>query len=445
MHLRPAPVWFRSMIAGMRGRERKLRLALGLRWRIALAGLWRPVLRRPTFIALTGSCGKTTAKELLAYILAAQGPTACNDGTSNSTWETCRLILRSRPSHKYVVAEMGAGKWGPIEPSAKLFRPDIAIVLTVRLEHYSKFRTLENVAAEKQSLLKHVRPGGTVYLNADDPYVAAMSVPPGVKVVTFGCSPGADVRASEVVSAWPQRLRFKVSSPQGSGIIETQIVGQHMLTPALAAVAVGSGLGHAFEEVAAAARAFPGVPGRMLPVRVPGGVTVIRDEFKSAPHSIAAAFDEIRRASARRKILVFGDMSDTTLSKRDRQRRIAREAVGIFDMLIFVGEHASYGATTAVRCGFTPERARAFTSVFACADFLRKELAGGDLVLLKGTFRDRMTRIVCLLAGSIRCDTRICKRETLCDSCPKLGADGEAASTLRMYPARNADLVRRAR
>lgn len=441
MRLPLAPVWFRTITTIVCARESRLRLALGIRWRTILAGLWRRMLRRTTFIAVTGSCGKSTAKELLALILAGHGPTICTHGTANNVFEVCRLILRSRPWHRYVVAEIGTGKWGPLERAAKVFRPHIAVVLTVRLEHYSKFRTLENVAAEKQSLLRHVRPGGTAYLNADDARVAAMSVPHGVKVVTFGCAPGANVRASEVVSAWPQRLRFRVSSQHGGGTVETQLVGEHLVTPALAAIAAGLGLGHSFEDMAAAVRTFPGVPGRMLPMELPGGVTVIRDEFKSAPHSVAAAFDEMRRASAQRKILVFGDMSDTTLSKRDRQRRIAREAAEVFDMLVFVGEHASYASAAALRSGFPPDRARAFISVSACADFLRKELAGGDLVLLKGTFRDRMTRIVFLLAGGIACNVGVCGREILCDGCPKLGADAAAAASARSYPAQAAGLV----
>jgi UDP-N-acetylmuramoyl-tripeptide--D-alanyl-D-alanine ligase len=323
-----------------------------------------------------------------------------------------------------------------------VFRPDIAVVLTVLLDHYSAFRTLENVAREKATLLRHVRPGGVVYLNADDALVAAMKAPEGVKVITFGRGPEADICAWEAVSAWPQRLRFRVKSRQGSGLVETQMVGQHFLTPVLAATAVGLGLGYAFEDVAAALFRFPGYPARMHPLGLPGGITVLRDEYKSSPHTVSAAFDELRRASARRKVLVFGDMADTSMSKRDRQKKVAKMAAEVFDMLFFVGEHASYAVASAIRSGIAPDRTRGFASVSACADFLRGELAEGDLVLLKGTNNDHLSRIAFRLVGSARCDRSLCEKKMLCDTCPELGADEATLSQVRGYPACKADSTR---
>lgn len=434
----PQPPWLRAVVRW----TRPLRTAAGLRVRIIAASAWRRVLRRTTFIAITGSCGKTTAKELLAHVLGEKARSICNFRSVNDIWEVTRVVLRCRPWHRYAIAEIATAAAGDVERSARVFRPDVAVMLAVRLEHYASFRTLENVAAEKAALLRYVRPGGTVYLNADDASVAAMDAPKRATVVRFGCAPEAHVRATDVVSAWPQRLRFRVTSRRGCGAIETQVLGGHLMTPVLAAAAVSLGCGYAFDDVAAAIRRFPGFPGRMMPVELPGGVAVIRDEYKCTPHSVEAAFDEVRRASAKRKILVFGDISDTPRSDRERQTRIGRQAAGTFDVLLFVGEHASFAARSAVRQGAPEECVRTFRSVVECADYLRGELAEGDLVLVKGTGRNHMARVVFGLAGRITCDLPACRKKMLCDSCPELGAGAAALSLVRSFPELNADSTR---
>ena len=139
------------------------------------AYLWRRLLFRTTFIAITGSVGKTTAKECLAAIMSSRFPTASTWANQNDESGVPRSILRVRPWHRFAVLEVAASGRGLMRRSAPLVSPDVALVLTVARTHMRSHKTLESVAAEKFELLKALRPGGTAVLNADSSWVAAMA------------------------------------------------------------------------------------------------------------------------------------------------------------------------------------------------------------------------------------------------------------------------------
>ncbi len=409
-------------------------VAFTLRVRVILAKTWRRFLWRTTFIAITGSCGKTTAKEVLVAILSERESVVCTDGTKNSIRAITSVVLRCRPWHRFVVAETGTVGPGDLAAMASILRPDIAVALSVLLEHYSAFRTLENVAAEKARLVESVRAGGLVFLNADDEFVARMEASGGGRVVTFGRAYNADVRARDVVSDWPHRLQFLVEFGDDALEVATRLVGEHQVSPVLAAVAVALNLGCGRNDISTAVQRFQPVVARMQPVGLPSGATLIRDELKCSPAVIEAAFEEMRRASAARKILVFGDVSDTSKSPRERQKKIGRLAAGIFNVLVFIGAHADVAVRSALRNGVAPGQARAFTTVEAAAEFLRTELRAGDLVLLKGKRKEHLTRIIFRLAGTIQCDKPSCEKVILCDACAELGADEAGQALATRYP-----------
>jgi UDP-N-acetylmuramoyl-tripeptide--D-alanyl-D-alanine ligase len=138
--------------------------------------------------------------------------------------------------------------------------------------------------------------------------------------------------------------------------------------------------------------------------------------------TLKCAFGALAEASAARRILVISDVTDTSQSPRDRLRRIGRDAAGIFDAAVFIGEAARHGVRGAVEGGMKPEDAHQFLSAETAEDFLRKDLRAGDLVLLRGRTSDRLSRLPHALRGTVECRKTHCDKTVLCDLCPELGA-----------------------
>jgi len=412
----------------LRMARRMLREAGMALWRIrvalmyAAAWLWRTLLFRTTFIAITGSMGKTTAKECLAGILAAHFPTACSFANQNNYEGVPRSLLRVRPWHRFAVIEVAANGLGLMRRSARLVRPDIAIVLLVARNHMKDFRTLENVAAEKSMLLARLRPNGIAVLNGDDARVAAMAGSVDQRVVWFGSSPAFDYRAAAASSKWPERFSFQLHAGPESRTVHTRLVGTHWKYSVLAAVAAADLCGVCLDDAITEVARIEPVAARMQPVRLPSGAVVIRDEFDGSIDALAKAFDVFASAAAERRILVISGVTDTTRGPRDRYRIIGRTIAGAVDIAVFIGDMAEHGVRGVVAAGMSPASAHSFASLWEAREFLAKELRRGDLVLLRGRVADHLQRLAFALAGPVACHRTDCEKRIICDLCPELGA-----------------------
>jgi len=388
----------------------------------AAAWLWRTLLFRTTFIAITGSMGKTTAKECLAGILGARYPTVFSAANQNDFSGVPRSLLRVRPWHRFAVIEVAANGRGLIHRSARLVRPDIAIILLVARNHMKDFRTLENVAAEKSMLLARLRRSGIALLNGDDSRVAAMAGPLGQRVVWFGSSPAFDYCAEAASSNWPERFSFQLCTGAERRTVHTRLVGTHWKYSVLAAIAAANLCGVSLQDAIAEAGRIDPVPARMQPIRLPCGAVVIRDELDGSIDAQAKAADFFASAAAERRILILSGVTDTSRSPRDRYRTIGRSIAGVFDMAVFIGDMADYGVRGAVAAGMSPASVHAFISLWEAREFLAKELRRGDLVLLRGRVVDHLPRLAFALAGPIACHRAHCEKRIVCDLCPQLGA-----------------------
>jgi UDP-N-acetylmuramoyl-tripeptide--D-alanyl-D-alanine ligase len=390
------------------------------RWWVAW--LLRRLLFRTTMIAITGSNGKTTATRYLAAILSAEAPTEWTRLNRNNAAGITETIAFCRPwSTRYAVFEVGLGYPGSIARLAGLVRPHIAVELSVFLEHRSTMKTLEATAREKAELLKSLQPGGTAVLNMDDPLVAGMQVPPGRGVIRFGSGAENDVRCGEIVSAWPQLLRFTVFANGERREIRTRLLGEHWVGSLMACVAVALHLEIPLERIARAIEQVPPYPGRMQVVELPSGAIAIRDEFKGSQHTIDAAFEVLRTAEARRRFLVFGDVAETKEKPRKRLARIGRTAAAMTDFAVFVGENAQHGRRGALNAGMGEEHVQAFSEYEEAADFLRPLLGPGDVILFKAGRNNLLPRVFFSLIGEVRCRINNCKRPMVCDDCPEFG------------------------
>ncbi len=265
--------------------------ALGL-----VARGWLDRLRsagRIDVVAVTGSSGKTTTKDLLAAVLSAAGPTVATPASYNNEIGLPLTVLSATPGTRFLVLEMGARGAGHLSELTRIAPPDVAVVLNIGSAHVGEFGSRERTAQAKGELVAALPDGGVAILNADDGLVAAMSARTGARVVTFGTGGPADVRASDV-RLDAGRPRFTLVSPAGSAPVSLALVGAHQVSNALAAAAVGLQAGLTVVAVAhALTAAQPSSRWRMEVVDRPDGVTVVNDAYNANPDSMRAALEAL--------------------------------------------------------------------------------------------------------------------------------------------------------
>jgi UDP-N-acetylmuramoyl-tripeptide--D-alanyl-D-alanine ligase len=381
-------------------RERRLGQALRVRWRRLEAAAWRRLglaawyrnhlLRRVAFVGVTGSCGKTTTKELIGAVLATRLAGRATPGNDKVSPHLERTLLRTRPWHDFCVVEMAIANRRRLvfDEMLRLIRPRIGVVTVVGTDHLGIYRSAEGVAAQKRRLVECLPADGTAVLNADDPLVRAMAQHTRARVLLYGLAPDAQLRASDVSARWPERLSFTVHHEGGALPVRTQLCGAHHVSGVLAALAVGRAMGVPLEEAVRAVEAVPPFERRLCPAEHPDGFTIVRDDFKAPLWSIPAALDFLREARAERKAIALGTISDYAGTSDRIYVGVARQALEIADLVVFVGS-ASAKALKARRHE-RDDALQAFYSAEAAAAHLYDWLRPGDLLLLEGSGVDRL-------------------------------------------------------
>jgi len=406
--------------------RRKFRIAANLWWYrtvLLTAFCWRRLMFRTRFIAITGSVGKTTAKNLLAELLRGMpARTLSTRYSSNDVKHIMRDLLRVRPWHRFVVLEAGTDQPGWIRRCSWLIGPDIAIILSVARTHTTSFRTLDDTAEEKASLLGGLRRNGVAILNEDDPRVAAMAGKCRTRIIRFGCAPQAEVRARDVFSQWPERLSLSIETAGIAKQVKTQLVGVHWTASVLAASAAALECGMSLHQVAELISRIPPTTGRMEPAVLPSGAVILRDDVNGSLDTFLAAFETLKNAQAQRKILVITNVGDSPESWSRRLFRIVAEAATVVDLLILIGKKrdTKRAGKLAVIGGLAPEGLHQFEHLRDVAIFLKGTLRIGDLVLLRGRMSDHVARLYHAQLGEVACWKEECGKKTLCDYCPEL-------------------------
>jgi UDP-N-acetylmuramoyl-tripeptide--D-alanyl-D-alanine ligase len=386
----------------------------------ALAFLWRRVMFRTTFIAITGSAGKTTATACLGSILSAYAPTNWQPGGGNNRTSLSRLVLRTRFHHRFTVIEVGTRAPGALRRAAWMIAPDIAVVLRVLNVHSNAFPTLDDMAAEKAQLLSRLGRRGRAVLNADDPRVLTMADGRMDQVRTFGNSPASFLVADQVSAVWPQRLSFRARCGNQSSQVETNFPGAHLLPSVLAALTTAILCGLSLEQAATVIKTVQPVPGRMNPVLLPNGAWVIRDDFNSTLPTLLAGLEFLAQAQASRRIIVMGDVLDSGLTVRPRARDLGQRAAKVADLAVFLSEEGRLSAKSAVEAGMTEASARSYRDLKEATAFLKSELRPGDLVLTHGWQGRHIERLILSQLGDIGCWIDRCPKVLACEMCPEL-------------------------
>jgi aminoacyl-tRNA hydrolase len=306
-----------------------------------------------------------------------------------------KRIFLTRPWQKFHVQEIAAAIGGskiPLEGPLRIVRPQIGVVTNIGADHINAFHTVEAIAAEKSKLIAALPGYGVAILNADDPNVLAMQAGCAARVMTYGVARTAMVRAERVRSQWPERLSFTVLYDGQAYPVNTQLCGKHWVSCVLAAIAVGIAMGVPLATVVQAIQATPPFSERMCPVNQAGEITFIRDDAKAPLWSIAPALEFMKEAHASRKIVVVGTISDYQGNSDRQYVSVARQALDVADRVVFVGPRAS----KCLKAKRHPDddSLRAFYSVDAAREYLREVVRAGDVVLLKGTRGDHLSRLI---------------------------------------------------
>jgi UDP-N-acetylmuramoyl-tripeptide--D-alanyl-D-alanine ligase len=364
-----------------------------------LAGWWR--LRQDVrVIGITGSTGKTVAKEMTADMLGRAYRTLRNEGNLNSETGLPMTLLRLEPEHELAVLEMSMYTVGEIARLAEIARPEVGVVLAVHPAHLERAGSIERIAQAKAELPAALPRDGLAVLNADDPRVVAMRDLTPAPVRTFGLSPQADVRAEAIVSRGVDGTEFTLHAPFGPRRVVSAMPGRHLVPHALAAVAVAQHLDVPSDEIVASLAAGSHAPHRMHVLEAASGARLVDDTYNASPISVAAALDflaETPVAAGRRRLAVLGDMLELGPEEERLHREIGTRAAVATDGLVAVGERGRWIAQAARAAG--SRRVLAVDDADEAAAVLERELAPGvgDLVLLKASRGIGLDRAVDLL------------------------------------------------
>ena len=342
-------------------------------------------------IAVTGSNGKTSTKDMIAAVLSTSLNVLKTEANFNNEIGLSQTLLRLDASHQAVVVEMGMRGRGEIAELASIALPTVGVVTNVGETHLERLGTVANIAAAKAELVEALPPTGVAVLNADDELVLAMRAKTAARVITYAVRNSAEVTATDIAQT-AQQVSFQFTADGGRFSVTVPLPGLHTVYNALAAITVGRLLGLTEEKIAAGLAGYQ--PGKMrLNIRQYEQVTVIDDTYNASPLSMAAAIDVLAGIAKGRKIAAIGDMLEL-----GTVAAVAHEKVGVHlatagaAIVITVGEMASHAATAAAQHGVM--------TVVACQDHgqavaaLKQLLQAGDTLLIKGSRGMQMEKLL---------------------------------------------------
>jgi UDP-N-acetylmuramoyl-tripeptide--D-alanyl-D-alanine ligase len=363
----------------------------------ALAAMARYALdRHPNLevVGITGSLGKTTTKEVVASVLGAHRRVLKSEGNLNSEIGLPMTVLNGLDrAYDIAVLEMAMYQVGDIRLLARLARPRVGVVTAVLPVHLERLGTIERIQQAKQELVEELPSNGVAVLNADDARVAEMATAASARVVRYGVSETADVRAENIDSQGLRGVHFDLLHAGQRRRVHLPLLGAHSVHAALAATAVAHEEGFSLSDTAEALqRLSPAL--RLLVVDGINGSRVIDDSYNASPESVLAALNLLRELPGRRKIAVLGDMLELGSEEAPSHRRVGNRAAAVLDMLVVYGQRSKITADEARRSGLAPEQVFEANSHDEIVERLREQLRPGDDVLVKGSLAMGMSAVV---------------------------------------------------
>ena len=364
--------------------------------RQALFDITADRLRRQALpiVAITGSAGKTTTKELIAHVLGRRLRVHKSEGNLNTYTGIPMTIFQMDPRDRALVVEYAMSRAGEIRELTRVAPPTIGVVLNVGLAHVGFLGSIDGVAAAKRELVEGLAPGGLAVLNADDPRVRAMSVV-ARRFTLYGLASDTGVRAERVRLHGLDGSTFTLVTPRGRAEVYLRLPGPHSISNALAAAAVALEFEFDAPAIASALHGFAPPARRMNILTGRNGATVIDDSYNASPGSMQAALQVLQLApKGSLKVAVLGDMLELGDHAARAHDEIGALAGKTADVVIAVGEYAPRVVESARRAGLANERAFVVQGADEAVAALAPLLAPLTQVLVKGSRGMRLERVV---------------------------------------------------
>jgi UDP-N-acetylmuramoyl-tripeptide--D-alanyl-D-alanine ligase len=364
--------------------------------RQALFDITSDRLRRQALpiVAITGSAGKTTTKDLIAHVLGRRLRVHKSEGNLNTYTGIPMTIFQMDPRDRALVVEYAMSRGGEIRELTLVAPPTIGVVLNVGLAHVGFLGSIDAVAAAKRELVEGLAPGGLAVLNGDDPRVRAMSAV-ARRYTLYGMATDAAVRAERIKLHGLEGSTFTLVTPRGKAEVYLRLPGEHSISNALAAAAVALEFEFDSPAIASALHGFTPPARRMNIVTGRNGATVIDDSYNASPGSMQAALHVLELApKGSLKVAVLGDMlelGDHAGRAHDEVGSLAGKAA---DVVIAVGEYAPRVVESARRAGLAKERAYVLEGADQVVAALGPLLTPQTQVLVKGSRGMRLERVV---------------------------------------------------
>ena len=356
-----------------------------------LAG-WHRLRFKIKVIAITGSNGKTTTKEMLARILTQTGPGLKTEGNLNNLIGLPLTLLRLTGKERWAVVELGMSDFGEIDRLAEIASPDLGIITNAFPAHLEHLGSVEGVARAKGELFLRLKPGGWAVYNVDDPLVSKCPTPTSVNRLTFGLR-GAEVSSASIKTLGKKGESFTLRLPNEEQPVLLAAFGRHNIYNALAAAAAAHALGVPAELIRLGLEEFTPYDKRFQLEEL-SGVVLIDDSYNANPASMAAALETLREVREEgRAAAVLGDMLELGAGTEEAHRELGRLAAGCVERLYVMGGLANQVAEGALDAGFPAQALLVAENHEEIASDLLSWVKPGDCVLVKGSRGMRMERV----------------------------------------------------
>ncbi len=377
-----------------------------------LAAYRRSMMEKLKVMAITGSSGKTTVKEMVAAILSQKKRVLKTKGNFNNLVGLPLSLLPLGRQDDVAVLEMGMNQAGEISRLAEIADPDIACITNIQAAHLAGFGDMEGVARAKGELFAGVKSWATLVVNIDDQRIRKLVKGCEQKQITFGRRPQADVRATHIRDLGAQGVSFTLHLKGDKSRVRLKAMGTHNVLNSLAAAALAHGVGMRLALIVKGLESFQGTDKRLQVCELSNGLHVVNDTYNANPASMLAALETVGGASREQQaVAVLGDMLELGQESQAAHVSIGKSAGGLgYDYLLAVGEFGEDIVNGAVQAGMGSGQARSFADKGALVDFLRGMVAhgllkGGDWLLVKGSRGMRMETILTELENMVQGET----------------------------------------
>ena len=397
-----------------------------LKWKIRLLAVWTLKRYKPTVIGITGSAGKTSAKEAIFCVLKKEYTcrrTAKNFNNEFGTpltilgdyqevggiffwfkvlWKSFwRLIIKDRNYPEVLILEMAADRPGDIKYLANLAKPKIGVItaigdIPVHVEFYS---SPEAVAREKGRLIESLPEKGFAILNFDDEKVWDLKNKTRAEILSFGFNHGADVQIGNmeyrIENGKPEGVAFKVQ--YGGSFVPIRLnktFGKPQAYAAAAAIGVGIMFGLHLVEISEALSEYEAPEGRMKLINGVKKTLILDDSYNASPLSMIAALETLKSLPAKRRLAVLGDMLEIGEYAEEAHRNIGKIAAEIVDHLFCIGPRSHFMAESALKAGLDSKKVQIFDTSESAMKIIEKELKQGDLILVKGSHAMELDKVL---------------------------------------------------